>query len=99
MGGSISIGGVFNHRSEIFSNFSWFSKSKNVEGLWECESRLRDRAHRDKQYGTLRRSILPFERAFEERYFVRREVEKLVDDGVDLALGFFDLGPSRVFTA
>ena len=34
--------------------------------------------------------MLPGERAFEERDFVRREVEKLVDDGIALALGLLD---------
>jgi hypothetical protein len=38
--------------------------------------------------GQKRRSILPRERAFGEGDFVRREVEQLIDDGVDLALGF-----------
>jgi hypothetical protein len=34
--------------------------------------------------------MLPGERAFEERDFVRREVEKLKDDGINLAFGLFD---------
>ena len=33
---------------------------------------------------------MPCERAFEEGDFGRREVEKLVDDGIDLAFGLFD---------
>jgi hypothetical protein len=41
--------------------------------------------------GQKRQSVLPCKRAFEKRDFVRAEVEKLVDDGIDLALGFFDL--------
>jgi|GEM_PF-6231602 len=33
---------------------------------------------------------VPCERAFEKRDFIRSEVEKLVDDGIDLAFGLFD---------
>src|SRR5688572_15267008 len=37
-------------------------------------------------------SVLPFERGFEEGDLVGRELEEMIDDVVDLALGGLDLG-------
>src|SRR5258708_6186257 len=36
-------------------------------------------------------SILPFKRAFQQPYLVRRQIEQLVDDGVDFTFGGFNL--------